>query len=372
MKKNKELHIISFNIPYPANYGGVIDVFYKLIALKELGIKIHLHCFKYGRKESIELEKYCEKVYYYDRKMNWQNLISTNPFIIQSRTSDILVDRLSKKPFPILLEGLHCAKILCQDRLKNQKKYIRTHNIETDYYRLLAKTEHNFFKKIYLYFEYLKVANYEKRISEFNGVFPISISDHNYFKSIAKSHFLRAFHSNPTIQSKIGIGKYALYHGNLTISENENAAFFLINKVFNQIDFDLVITGKKPSFKLRKECEKYPHIQLIESPKDDEMNSLVENAQCILLPTEQNTGIKLKLIESLYKGRFCIGNNKMIDKTELEDYCLEANSPQEWINQIKQVKDLEFSKNNIKQRQSICSLFNNKKEAQKIIDIIFE
>jgi len=41
----KHLHIISFDIPYPANYGGVIDVFYKLRALVSAGIKIHLHAF---------------------------------------------------------------------------------------------------------------------------------------------------------------------------------------------------------------------------------------------------------------------------------------------------------------------------------------
>ena len=35
---DKHLHIVSFSIPYPANYGGVIDVFYKLVALHKAGI----------------------------------------------------------------------------------------------------------------------------------------------------------------------------------------------------------------------------------------------------------------------------------------------------------------------------------------------
>ena len=29
----KHLHIVAFNVPLPANYGGVIDVFYRLKAL---------------------------------------------------------------------------------------------------------------------------------------------------------------------------------------------------------------------------------------------------------------------------------------------------------------------------------------------------
>ena len=72
MKSNKEIHIVSFNIPYPANYGGVIDVFYKLKALRDLEIKIHLHAFKYDRLESAELEKICESVSYYKRPKSFR------------------------------------------------------------------------------------------------------------------------------------------------------------------------------------------------------------------------------------------------------------------------------------------------------------
>ena len=30
----KNINIVSFDIPYPPNYGGIIDVFYKIKALK--------------------------------------------------------------------------------------------------------------------------------------------------------------------------------------------------------------------------------------------------------------------------------------------------------------------------------------------------
>jgi hypothetical protein len=55
--KSKHLHIISFDVPYPANYGGVIDIYYKLKALKKQGIKIHLHCYGYGRTKAKAHEK---------------------------------------------------------------------------------------------------------------------------------------------------------------------------------------------------------------------------------------------------------------------------------------------------------------------------
>ena len=49
---HKEIHLIAFNVPYPANYGGVIDVFYKLKALSQNGFKVILLAFKYGRAEA--------------------------------------------------------------------------------------------------------------------------------------------------------------------------------------------------------------------------------------------------------------------------------------------------------------------------------
>ena len=60
--------MISFDIPYPPNYGGVVDVFYKLKALSQCGVKIILHCFEYGRSHSEKLNELCAEVNYYPRK----------------------------------------------------------------------------------------------------------------------------------------------------------------------------------------------------------------------------------------------------------------------------------------------------------------
>jgi transposase len=61
----------------------------------------------------------------------------------------------------------------------------------------------------------------------------------------------------------------------------------------------------------------------------------------------------------------------MVNNTELEPYCIEANSNEDWLNSIEKYKSIKFSDENIKHRKEICSIFNNEKEAQKIIDIIF-
>ncbi|MCD4731055.1 MAG: glycosyltransferase family 1 protein, partial [Bacteroidales bacterium] len=85
----RHLHIVAFDIPYPPNYGGVIDVWYKLKALHAKGIKIILHCYEYpGRDRSDKLTDYCSKVYYYPRLVGLNSALSLKPYIVSSRRSD--------------------------------------------------------------------------------------------------------------------------------------------------------------------------------------------------------------------------------------------------------------------------------------------
>lgn len=367
----KQLHLITHNIPYPANYGGVIDVFYKIVALKKLGVGIHLHCFKYGRDEAVELEQYCEKVYYYDRKMDVIKLFSIIPFIVKTRDHEVLTKRLVENPYPILYDGLHCTYTLNNLKLK-QKKIIRTHNVEANYYQQLAKSTSNIFIKLFYYSEFLKLALYEKNIAKADAAFAISENDKKYFSDIIKCYLIRAFHSNTKTQNKTGIGEYALYHGNLTVSENIKALRFLLNGVFSSVNFPLTIAGKITNQKLIKEIKKNSFVTLVENPDNQQMSDLIQEAHLILLPTFQRTGIKLKLLESLFKGRFCIANNPMIENTELETYCIQANTSQEWIDAIKRHINVGFSAEIAAKRAEISDSFNNLQEAQKMIDLLFE
>ena len=83
---DKYLHIVSFDIPYPPNYGGVIDVWYKLKFLHMKGVKIILHCYEYpGRDRSEKLNELCEKVYYYPRLLGLRSALSLKPYIVSSR-----------------------------------------------------------------------------------------------------------------------------------------------------------------------------------------------------------------------------------------------------------------------------------------------
>ena len=117
----KHLHIISLNVPYPADYGGVYDLFYKLPALQHEGVKIHLHCFTKDRTEQSELNKYCEEVFYYQRNTGRTGLSSKLPYIVASRINKDLTQRLLKDNYPVLMEGVHCTAITNDKRFANRK-----------------------------------------------------------------------------------------------------------------------------------------------------------------------------------------------------------------------------------------------------------
>ena len=125
---NKQLHIISFDVPLPADYGGVIDVFNKIRHLHRLGIEIILHCFTYGRKENKELNDFCKEVYYYPRSTAILKTLSHEPYIVTTRKNTDLLQRLLADHHPILFEGLHTTHLLSHPLLKDRVKVVRAHN----------------------------------------------------------------------------------------------------------------------------------------------------------------------------------------------------------------------------------------------------
>lgn len=370
--EQKKIHIISFNVPFPANYGGVIDVFYKVKALHSLGVKINLHCFEYGREEATELEQFCEKVTYYKRKMSKKYLLDSLPFVAVTRSSKKLIENLLKDDSPIFFEGLHCCFHLDDERLNDRIKIVRTHNIEHDYYNNLAKVEKSVFRKMYFNSERKKLERFEAILNKATHVIAISKSDTNRLaEKYNNVQHITAFHPNTEVDILSGKGNYCLYHGNLEVGENNEAALYLVNTVFSKIKTPLVIAGHNPSKDLIEQVAKYPHVKLKANISTEEIDSLIKNAQINVLPTFQATGIKLKLLAALFKGRHCIVNSEMVLKTGLEELCSIADSPQKMMEEIENLFVKSFDMGEKETRAAILSnAFSNVANAKKIVAIL--
>ena len=366
------LHIIAFDVPYPANYGGVIDVFYRIKALTEASVQVHLHCFEYGRGEQ-EILKRCHEVKYYKRDTSFIKQLSFTPFIVNSRHSEALVQDLLKDDYPILCEGLHTTAILLDKRLKNRKIYVRAHNVEHDYYKGLGDSEQWGWKKFFYHAEARKLKRYEPVLKKTTGIFAISQQDVEYFEKRYKNVMLvPGFNAADSVCSETGRGEYILYHGNLSVRENEDAAKWLIENVFSELDLYCIVSGLNPSDKLIKLIEKYTNITLVANPDDAEMIDLLRQAQVNILVTNQPTGLKLKLLNALYNGRFCLVNSDMVKGTSLDSLCVVADEPEQMIAEIKRLMEEDFMEEDIEERDAqMRQLYDNEANAKRIIEKIF-
>ncbi|MFN8298636.1 MAG: hypothetical protein U0T75_05980 [Chitinophagales bacterium] len=369
----KRLHIVSFNVPYPPDYGGVIDVFYKIKALTELGIKVHLHCFHYGREKSEVLDNLCEKVYYYPRKKFYQAIYSSLPYIVGSRQSDEMLTNLVADDSPVLFEGLHTCFYLNHPALKNKLKAVRMHNVEWDYYRSLKESESNYLIKFYFNLESKKLKKFEDELKSADRIFAISKSDYEYLRqSYETISYVSAFHSNENVTSIPGTGKYILYHGNLSVVENNQAAMFIAKKIAEGSPYKFIFAGKNPTAALKKEIKNIKNIELIENPPFEKMSQLMSEAHINLLLTFQSTGIKLKLLNSLYRGRHVVVNGKMVNYTGLENLCKVEDNPNALKRIINELMQVPFTEKDIEHRREVLEAnFGNRHNAEVIAKQIF-
>jgi hypothetical protein len=369
----KHLNIIAFDVPYPPDYGGVIDIYYKIKSLVEYGVKIHLHCFEYGRREREELNDVCESVNYYQRKTAKSLLFNTLPYIVLSREADELKSNLLKNNFPILMEGLHTTFLLNDEEIAKKKIVVRSHNVEHDYYENLAKVESNIFKRYYFYNEAGKLKKYESILNKVSAIAAISPNDTDYYKTQFNNvHYVPAFHPNEKLTNKTGKGDFAFYHGNLSVGENNEAALYLVNKVFDDLPYKLVIAGSKPSSELKSAVSGKDNISLHEHLTPQQIHEYITEAHCNVLPTFQSTGIKLKLLSALFAGRFCVVNTPMVVNTGLESLCIIADSPGLMKQQIEKVFSQNFPHGEVEKRETILlKNFTNRNNAEKLLKILF-
>ncbi len=371
----KHLHIISFNVPYPADYGGIIDVFYKIQALKAAGIKIHLHCFEYGRGKQDALLQYCESVDYYERNMGHKGISNTLPYIVSSRKSEALIQNLLKDNYPIFMEGVHCTYPMFDIRLAHRKFFVRLHNVEYKYYADLCKHTSSLIKKIYFWMESRLLKSYEKKLIS-KAVFwgTTDMDDTIYQKELGCKEIecLPLFIPDWQVKASEGIGSYCLYHGDLGVDANEKSAIWLLKNVFAHLKIPFVIAGKNPSEKLAKMAHENNHTCLVANPSNIEMQDMISKAHINVLPSYTQTGMKVKLLNALFNGRHCLVNDATVAGSDLESACHIGTTAEAFRQIIAQLYHQPFAPEEIKLRKLLLEdRFNNLSNAKKQVGWIW-
>lgn len=367
---NRNLHIVCFTVPYPISYGGVFDLYYKIKALSDRGIKIHLHCYTTGNTEK-HLENICEQVYYYPRSTGLLAWSTRIPYIVSSRISPQLVGRLNNDDYPVLAEGVHSTSFLLNPGFNKKKVALRLHNVEHIYYNTLHSHASNPFKAFYYRMEANLLQQYEQRIADkVDKIFAVSSVDQQYYTDRLGSRvteFLPVFVDfDFTIQP--GRGCYCLYHGNLSVEENAAAVVWLLDNVFANCEVPLIIAGKDPSLRLRRIIRRARNVTLVANPPEAVLHDLLLKAQCHVLPSLNATGVKLKLLHALYTGRHCVVNTAAVRGSGLESVCHIADDPEHFTELVLQCRSTPFTLEEAQNRkQVLAKLFDRDAQANQLI-----
>lgn len=347
-------------------------MYYKIRALHEAGCHIILHAWSYGgRQVSEELKAMCETVYTYPRRTGWRGLHPSLPYIISSRQHPELLRNLQRDRNPILFEGIHCSALLHQNKLKNRLTLLRLHNVEHQYYRALGTHHTGFVQQLYAYFEAGRLQTYEQQLPKAGHYLHISKTEYEWFhkRFPNRSHqVLPAFHANREVSSRTGIGTYALYHGNLDAAENRMAVDYLLREVWPLENINLIIAGRNTKgYTLSPD---HSLVTLISNPTEEELDRLLHEAQVHVLPAMQDTGMKLKLLNTLYRGRHVLCNSRMLAGTGLEKILPVADEAQAMRNLIAERMNAPFTDEMAQQRRDMMQPFDPHTLAKQLLDLL--
>jgi glycosyltransferase involved in cell wall biosynthesis len=343
MSGKKAIHVVAFDVPFPPDYGGVTDVYYRCRTLKNAGYRVILHCFEYGRGRNHDHAGIADEVCYYSRRKSWKDMISKMPFIVATRNNPALLERLNQDDHPILFEGQHTTFLLDHPALKQRKKIVRLHNIEWQYYAGLAVRTNSIPKRLFFRIESRKLRNHESVLKHAGTLACISHSDREYYaERFEKAAYVPVgFELYPKQEEPLDRPPFVLFHGNLSVEENREAAEWLL-KAFATIsaDYELVIAGKNPGESLKTSCGNQPNVSLVANPDQQLMNRLIQSASAHLAIGFQHSGIKLKLLNALISGQPCIATPQMVAGSGLEDFCTIVKTAEDFRQAIREIQPL--------------------------------
>ena len=361
------LHIVCFDAPAPPDYGGAIDLYYKIEALAKAGLQIKLHYFDYRLHRDLDaIKRLCSEVHTYSRKSVIRSISTGKPYIVASRINQDLINKINNDSAPILLEGIHCTGI---SRYINpgKKIIVRVHNNEATYYRNLALTEKSLLKKIYFKLESHLLKIYQNSLENNCRYICLSTADVEQFKRyLTNVSHIPCFIPWQEINCVPGKGEYCLYHGNLSVPENEKAAKWLATEVLPLTAGKLIVAGHKPSQHLKDILQALPQCQLVEAPDDNKLEELIRHAHINVLPSFNSTGVKLKVLHALFSGRFCLTNRAGIEGSGIEKGINVAESGSDFANSIKALLSKEFSEDDKNERMYLKMMYDNKANAAQI------
>lgn len=326
--------VVPNEMPVPANSGGRIDVWRRLLLLRELNIPAGLLTW-YDRQRSGEpsaaqlqlLESTCDSVHLSSIGRSPRDLVrrlgqfGRLPSHAAARWVSLDRDRVlawAKEfgPSVILLDGLYGVAVVRWLAAALGVPWIyRAHNIEHRYMRMQMTQATRWSTRCGLFANQLGLEFLERRtVREADVVLDISPDDAAFWckegcervtwlPTLVDSQFASALAAAAGQKAAWD----ALYFGNLHTPNNVEAVRWLVTRVLPLVpasELRIAVAGSNPSPELEALVRRDARIHLLPNP--DEMASLVGSARVLLNPVQGGSGVNLKSVEMLFSNAWLL------------------------------------------------------------------
>lgn len=383
------LHLVCFDLPLPPLYGGTEEVDTKIRALLDLGVALHVHSFVWPRvMRSGKLPDWHQRVAslrLYPR--SW--LLSpwdSRPWSLLSRSSEQLNLHLLSNPGPVLLEGWQCSDLLRLPALENRIVWVRSHNIESNYYRMQADSASGWIRR-------MRYAMESRRWRRYEDSFPVLFGDEQKrgILSICPSETMEwkrknlpAYNVPAFVDLSDGFdgsgegvvipkadAPYALYHGRLDIDENMRAVRFLVSQLDLPDKVKLVIAGSRISPSLRKNVASAERVLLVDSPQRNRMKALVHHAAAHCIPCYGMAGLRLKIIHAMLGKGHVLVSREGVNGMPWAEWVTVVESPADWSKHLHKALHAPLSPEQVSARHAwVRQYFDHRKNALQMLDLM--
>ena len=99
---------------------------------------------------------------------------------------------------------------------------------------------------------------------------------------------------------------------------------------------------------------------------------MIAKAQINILPSLNNTGVKLKLLNALFNGRHCLVNKAGVEGSGLDNICQIAEDAEDFKTAISYLYNIPYTQEeNEKRQQALQQLYCNHKNLEKIVEVLW-
>lgn len=352
MKKLKILYITPF-YPFPPNDGGKIVIYNRIKHLALLGHEIYLYSLIWAKDKQrlrendvVEMKRYCKEVhisaYEYSKPLKIAKALLAS--VVKADTlKNLTIPEEFKHELQAAVQSQHFdfgiveftyfgvwVKKILQDRIK---LVLSIHNIDSQFYREIARAEQNIVRKIYLYYESIlakrmELAPFFKK--EYDLFMFLSDVESEYiiqkvpdvrdrFVSFPFGLFDKETYAGAPVKKN---GKLILFTGALNMGTNIKGVKWFLKEVMPAVrskvpDAVFYAVGSNPSPELIRLQDEYTDFKIFANV--DKIEPYMSAADLFVIPLLGGVGLKIKLFDALSARKLIVTTKSGVIGTDFKD-----------------------------------------------------